>query len=159
MYLGINSGFSYNGWQLKHIGNAAWQEGDSFRWDSNQTYLQAPLVSMKSTMTMGQFYTEGNLFDSVSLRGVKIATDDSMYLDGVTNYTPEIRGIAQSNALVTVRQNNTVIYQTTVPPGPFNLQDVTPSGYGNDLEVIIKEADGSESSFCSVFFITPALKT
>ncbi|UPS63405.1 fimbria/pilus outer membrane usher protein [Providencia rettgeri] len=157
MYLGINSGFSYNGWQLKHIGNAAWQEGDSFRWDSNQTYLQAPLVSMKSTMTMGQFYTEGNLFDSVSLRGVKIATDDSMYLDGVTNYTPEIRGIAQSNALVTVRQNNTVIYQTTVPPGPFNLQDGTPSGYGNDLEVIIKEADGSESSFFVPYSSLPQL--
>lgn len=147
MYLGINSGFSYNGWQLKHIGNATWQEGENLKWDSNQTYLQAPLVSLKSTMTLGQFYTEGNLFDSVSLRGVKFATDDSMYLDGVTNYTPEIRGIAQSNALVTVRQNNVVIYQTSVPPGPFNLQDVTPSGYGNDLEVTIKEADGSERSF------------
>lgn len=157
MYLGINSGFSYNGWQLKHIGNAAWQEGDSFRWDSNQTYLQAPLVSMKSTMTIGQFYTQGNLFDSISLRGVKFATDDSMYLDGITNYTPEIRGIAQSNALVTVRQNNTVIYQTSVPPGPFNLQDVTPSGYGNDIEVVIKEADGSESSFFVPYSSLPQL--
>lgn len=146
-YMGVNSGFSYKGWQLKHIGNATWQEGDSFKWDSNQTYLQAPLVPIKSTMTLGQFYTQGNIFDSVSLRGVKIATDDSMYLDGVANYIPEIRGIAQSNALVTVRQNNTVIYQTSVPPGPFNLQDVNPSGYGNDLEVTIKEADGSENSF------------
>lgn len=157
MYLGVNSGFSYNGWQLKHIGNAAWQEGQSFKWDSNQTYLQAPIVPLKSAMTVGQFYTEGNLFDSVSLRGVKLATDDSMYLDGITNYTPEIRGIAQSNALVTVRQNNTVIYQTSVPPGPFNLQDVNPSGYGNDLEVVIKEADGSESTFTVPYSSLPQL--
>ncbi|MGG4609750.1 fimbria/pilus outer membrane usher protein [Providencia sp. Me31A] len=157
MYLGINSGFSYNGWQLKHIGNAAWQEGESLKWDSNQTYLKAPIVPLKSSMTLGQFYTEGNLFDSVSLRGVKLATDDSMYLDGVTNYVPEIRGIAQSNALVTVRQNNVVIYQTSVPPGPFDLQDVNPSGYGNDLEVTVKEADGSESSFIVPYSSLPQL--
>lgn len=147
LYLGVNSGFSFNGWQLKHIGNGAWQEGSNVKWDSNQTYLQIPLVTMKSTMTMGQFYTEGRLFDSINLRGIKLITDDSMYLDGVANYTPEIRGIAQSNALVTVRQNNIIIYQTSVSPGQFNLTDVNPSGYGNDLVVTVKEADGSESSF------------
>ncbi|MEX5990427.1 fimbria/pilus outer membrane usher protein [Providencia hangzhouensis] len=71
------------------------------------------------------------LFDSISLRGAKIATDDNMYPDGMSTYAPEIRGIAQSNALVTVTQNNSIIYQTTVAPGPFSLTDVYPSGYGN----------------------------
>jgi outer membrane usher protein len=56
------------------------------------------------------------------------------------SYAPEIRGVAQSNALVTVRQGSNIIYQTTVPPGPFTLQDVYPSGYGSDLEVSVKEA-------------------
>ncbi|MDP0612597.1 fimbria/pilus outer membrane usher protein, partial [Klebsiella pneumoniae] len=63
------------------------------------------------------------------------------------SYAPEIRGVAQSNALVTVRQNGSIIYQTSVPPGPFILNDVYPSGYGNDLNVTVKEADGSESTF------------
>jgi outer membrane usher protein len=49
--------------------------------------------------------------------------------------------------LVTVRQGNNIIYQTSVPPGPFTLQDVYPSGYGNDLEVSVKEADGSVQVF------------
>ncbi len=55
--------------------------------------------------------------------------------------------MAQSNALVTVRQGSNIIYQTTVPPGPFTLQDVYPSGYGSDLEVSVKEADGSVEVF------------
>jgi outer membrane usher protein len=42
-----------------------------------------------------------------------------MFPDGMRSYAPEIRGVAQSNALVTVRQGNNIIYQTTVPPGPF----------------------------------------
>jgi outer membrane usher protein len=70
-----------------------------------------------------------------------------MFPDGMRSYAPEIRGVAQSNALVTVRQGSNIIYQTTVPPGPFTLQDVYPSGYGNDLEVSVKEADGSVQVF------------
>ncbi|MEX5987830.1 fimbria/pilus outer membrane usher protein [Providencia hangzhouensis] len=31
-----------------------------------------------------------------------------MYPDGMSTYAPEIRGIAQSNALVTVTQNNSL---------------------------------------------------
>lgn len=70
-----------------------------------------------------------------------------MFPDGMRSYAPEIRGVAQSNALVTVRQGSNIIYQTTVPPGPFTLQDVYPSGYGSDLEVSVKEADGSVEVF------------
>ncbi|WP_420259561.1 fimbria/pilus outer membrane usher protein, partial [Klebsiella pneumoniae] len=44
-------------------------------------------------------------------------------------------------------QGSNIIYQTTVPPGPFTLQDVYPSGYGSDLEVSVKEADGSVEVF------------
>lgn len=146
-FLGVNAGFSYDGWLIKHTGNLSWQRANGTDWTSNQTYLQRPIATLKSKATAGQFYTDGDLFDSISLRGAKIATDDNMYPDGVTTYAPEIRGIAQSNALVTIKQNDNVIYQTTVSPGPFILNDVYPSGYGNDLNVTVKEADGSETNF------------
>ena len=146
-YIGLNAGLSFDGWLLKHMGNLSWQRHDGTDWNSNQTYLQKPMASLKSKATVGQFYTDGDLFDSISLRGAKLATDDNMYPDGMTTYAPEIRGVAQSNALVTVKQNGSIIYQTSVPPGPFNLTDVYPSGYGNDLNVTVKEADGSETIF------------
>nr|WP_243441098.1 fimbria/pilus outer membrane usher protein [Providencia alcalifaciens] len=146
-YLGLNAGLSYDGWMLKHIGNLSWQRKEGASWHSNQTYLQRPVASLKAKATAGQFYTDGDMFDSISLLGARIATDDSMYPDSMSSFVPEIRGVAQSNALVTVRQNDVVIYQASVSPGPFNLTDVYPSGYGNDLVVTVKEADGSESSF------------
>ena len=59
-----------------------------------------------------------------------------MFPDGMRSYAPEIRGVAQSNALVTVRQGSNIIYQTTVPPGPF-----TPVSYTH-LDVYKRQSNG-----------------
>ncbi|WP_238764240.1 fimbria/pilus outer membrane usher protein, partial [Klebsiella pneumoniae] len=143
-YLGVNAGLSWDGWLLKHIGNLNWQQQQGkAHWNSNQTYLQRPIPQLNSIVSGGQIFTNGEFFDTIGLRGVNLSTDDNMFPDGMRSYAPEIRGVAQSNALVTVRQGSNIIYQTTVPPGPFTLQDVYPSGYGSDLEVSVKEADGS----------------
>lgn len=156
-YLGINSKFSYNGWLLRYMGNLSAQQGLGTHWHNNQTYLQRSLPRIKSTVAGGQFFTSGELFDSVNLRGLRLGTDDNMLPDGMRSYAPEIRGVAASNALVTVRQNDSVIHQTQVSPGPFILDDVYPSGYGNDLEVTIKEADGSVRQFRVPFSSVPQL--
>lgn len=66
-------------------------------------------------------------------------------------FAPIIRGIAQSNAEVTVKQNNYVIYQSYVSPGAFEIDDLYPTGTSGDLTVLIKEADGSERSFVVPF--------
>src|SRR5690606_39680464 len=55
--------------------------------------------------------------------------------------------ISNTNALVSVSQRGARIYQTTVPPGAFRIDDLYPNGTGGDLLVTIKEADGSEHSF------------
>ena len=41
-----------------------------------------------------------------------------MLPDSLSGYAPTIRGVAQTNARVTVRQNGYIIYSTYVPPGP-----------------------------------------
>lgn len=147
-YLGLNSALTWDGWLLKHIGNLNWQQdGGSVEWNSNQTYLQRPVPAIKAIMKGGQIFTSGEFFDTVGIRGVNLSTDDNMTPDGMRSYAPEIRGIAQSNALVTIRQGENIIYQTTVSPGPFIINDVFPSGYGSDLVVTVKESDGSEQIF------------
>ncbi|VXC82897.1 Outer membrane usher protein MrkC [Enterobacterales bacterium 8AC] len=156
-YIGINSKFSYNGWLLRYVGNLSAQQGQGTYWHNNQTYLQRALPQITSTATGGQFFTSGEFFDSVSLRGLRLNTDDNMLPDGMRSFAPEIRGVAMSNALVTIRQNDSVIYQTQVSPGPFIIDDVYPSGYGHDLEVSIKEADGSLRQFSVPFSSVPQL--
>ncbi|UGS43548.1 fimbria/pilus outer membrane usher protein [Pseudocitrobacter corydidari] len=147
-YLGINAGLSALGWQLRHSGNYTWDENSGEnKWTSNQTYLRRPIAPMKSVLTMGQFNTNGTFFDTIRLLGGSLQTDDLMFSDNMRSYAPVVNGVAQTNALVTVRQDGNIIYQTTVTPGPFSLTDVYPAGTGNDLIVTLQEADGRTSTW------------
>lgn len=51
-----------------------------------------------------------------------------MLPSSMRGFAPEINGIAQSNARITVSQNGNVVYQTYVAPGPFSIKDLYPTG-------------------------------
>src|SRR5699024_913254 len=53
-----------------------------------------------------------------------------------------IRGNAKTNAKVEIRQQGQLIYQTTVAPGSFEINDLYPTGFGGELEISILEASG-----------------
>jgi outer membrane usher protein len=61
---------------------------------------------------------------------------------------PRLFAAPHSNALVVVRQNGYVIYQNTVAPGAFEINDLYPTGSSGDLQVTVKETDGSAISWC-----------
>ena len=61
-------------------------------------------------------------------------------------YAPQITGLAQTNATVTVSPADRVIYQSNVPPGPFVIQDLNQSVQGT-LDVKVTEEDGRVSTF------------
>ena len=66
-----------------------------------------------------------------------------------------MQGIAQSNALVTIEQNGFVVYQKEVPPGPFAITDLQLAGGGADLDVSVKEADGSVTTYLVPYAAVP----
>ena len=78
-----------------------------------------------------------------------------MYPDSERGFAPAIHGVALSNAKVQIRQNNIVIYDTVVPPGPFDITDLYPTGFGGDLVVSVTESDGSVRTFNVPFSATP----
>jgi outer membrane usher protein len=61
-------------------------------------------------------------------------------------------------ARVSVKQNGYEIYQSTVPPGPFTINDLYAAGNGGDLQVTIKEADGSSQVFTVPYSSVPVLQ-
>ncbi len=48
---------------------------------------------------------------------------------------------------MTIRRGNNTLYETTVAPGAFAIDDLYPTNYAGDLNVIVTEADGNESTF------------
>lgn len=146
-YLGLNVGLNLAGWQLRQDSNLTWNEGDGSHWQRIATYAQRGFARVGGELTVGEAYTSGELFDSVGYRGVSLATDDRMLPDSLRGYAPVIRGIAETNARVEIRQNQQLIYSSTVSPGSFVIDDLYPTGYGGDLEVSVVEADGRTRSF------------
>ena len=59
------------------------------------------------------------------MTGVKLETDTSMLPVSQQGFAPVVRGIANSDAKVTIKQNGYTIYQTNVSPGPFEIRDLS----------------------------------
>lgn len=146
-YSSLNAGLNIGQWYLRHNGSLNWQERGGSHYDSLNTYLQRDIPVLRGRVVLGQGNTQGQLFDTVGFTGMSLFSDDRMLPESLRGYAPEIRGIARTNARVTVRQNGQVIYETTVTPGAFVINDLYPTGYGGDLDVEVHEADGSEQTF------------
>ncbi|HHD7462688.1 TPA: fimbria/pilus outer membrane usher protein [Klebsiella oxytoca] len=146
-YLGLRGGMNWDVWRLRYRGTFNWNKGQGWHYDNTSTYLERAIVPLRSKLVMGESTTDGQVFDSVGFRGVMMTSDDRMYEDSQRGYAPVVNGIANTNALVRVSQRGVRIYETTVPPGPFVINDLYPTGTGGDLLVTVKEADGSEHSF------------
>ena len=99
------------------------------------------------------------VFDSVPFRGIQLSTDDDMYPESLRGYAPTVRGIARSHAQITIRQNGYIIYQTNVAAGPFEINDLYPTGSSGDLYITIKESDGSEQHQIVPFASLPILQS
>lgn len=146
-YMGLRSGFNLGLWQFRHNANVSWTNGAKTEWNRLSTYVQRPVAQLKSLATLGELNTKGVGFDSIAVRGLSLASDERMFPDSQIGFAPTIRSFARSNARVEVWQNDIKIYQTTVTPGNFVIDDLYPTGYGGDLNVRVTEADGSERRF------------
>jgi len=160
-FLNLQSGVNIDAWRLRD--NSTWsyssgggQSGKN-KWQHVNAWLERDVTKLRSRLILGDGYTSGDVFDSVNFRGAQLATDDNMLPDSQKGFAPDIHGIARSTAQVSVKQNGYEIYQTTVPPGPFTINDLYAAGNGGDLLVTIKEADGSSRTFTVPWSSVPGL--
>ncbi|KVD47276.1 fimbrial protein [Burkholderia sp. ABCPW 11] len=154
-YLGLSGGVNVGDWHLRHEGSYSWSSSGERQYQDIATYLQRDLTALSSQLVIGESYTSGELFDSTRFRGVRVSTDDRMLPDSLRGYAPVVRGVANSNAKVTIRQNGVLLYETTVAPGNFEIDDLYPTGYGGDLDVSVNEADGTVHTFSVPYAAVP----
>ncbi|WP_312983287.1 fimbria/pilus outer membrane usher protein [Atlantibacter sp.] len=141
IYANLTNGFNLGRWRYRNNSTMSKEDG----WKNITNYVETAVRSLKGELTFGDASTPSDVFDSVMVRGAQLSSDDDMIPDQLTGFAPLIRGIAKSNARVTVRENGNVIYQRSVPPGPFVISDLSSVSNGGKLDVTITEADGSES--------------
>lgn len=168
-FLNLHSGINLGAWRLRNYStwnynksrnpSRGYHSGRSAsKWESINTYLQRDITALKSQLIAGDSYTASDVFDSVQFRGAQLMSDDNMLPDSLRGFAPVVRGIANSNAKVTVKQNGSVIYQTYVAPGPFVISDLYPTSSSGDLLVTITETGGAERTFVQPFSSVPMMQ-
>lgn len=146
----VNGGANLGPWRLRSTWNYSDSTTSGSGYNSSQTqqqfmntYVQRDVQSLRGELLMGENSTGSDIFDAIPFKGVQLTSNDDMLPWSQRNYAPVVTGIANSTARVSVRQNGTLIYETTVPPGPFRLTDIYNAGSGGTLDVTVTEADGT----------------
>ena len=163
-FLNLHSGANLGGWRLRNYSTWSYSQSSGSNqaaqnhWESINSWIQHDIKALRGQFIAGDSYTPSDVFDSLQFRGAQIASDDDMLPESLKGFAPTIRGIANSNARVTVSQNGNIIYQSYVPPGAFTITDLYPTAASGELEVTIREADGSERKFFQPFSNVPIMQ-
>lgn len=163
-YLNLRPGINLGPWRVRNY--TTWTRNQTkgkngvtdSKWDTVYTYVQRDIKMLRSQLTLGDSSTPADIFDSLSFRGIQLSSDDEMVPESIRGYAPVVRGIARTNAQVVIRQNGYTIYETYVSPGNFEITDMYPTGGSGDLNVTIRESDGSEQYIIVPFASLPILQ-
>lgn len=156
-FLNLRTGLNVGEWRIRNYSIYS-QDNNEKHWNSINSYLQRDIISLKSQLILGETSTQGNIFDSVQFTGINLASDDNMLPYSLRGFAPVVQGIAKTNAKVTIRQNDYIIYQTYVSPGLFEIKDLYPTSSSGNLDVSIEEIDGSIQSFVIPFSSVPTMQ-
>lgn len=165
MFAWLTGGLNAGAWRLRtnfsysrNTMSGRYYNTDYHQSQFSNTYLQRDIQRLRSSLTMGESTTGGDIFDAIPFRGVRLTSDDQMQPSSQRGFAPVITGIAKSNARVSVTQNGSLIYETSVPPGPFKLTDIYSAGNGGELVVTVTEADGSKHVSTQAYSTLPMMK-
>lgn len=154
-YTNLNGGFNLGLWRYRQQSNFRYDSEFGSHLDTSRRYVQRAIFPWRSEVLLGDGFTHGHFFSGMGFRGIQLSSDDRMLPDSQRGYAPVVLGVAQSNARVTVLQGKSTVYETTVAPGPFAINDLYATNYAGDLTVVVTEADGSVNTFNVPFAAVP----
>lgn len=149
------AGINFGSWRLRGDYYANYQKQnshnnapsqESHHFALSRLYAFTSIKSLSSIFTMGENYFYSDVFESWQYTGMSLESDDRMLPPKLVGYAPEIIGVANTSATVTVRSQDRVILETSVPAGPFRIQTLD-SGVRGMLDVTVREENGEEKKF------------
>lgn len=151
---------SYNGttganlgaWRLRadyhgsvdHATITTGENSRQFSW--NRWYIYRAIPHWRAKLTLGEDYINSDIFNTWRYVGVSLISDDRMLPPKLRGYAPQISGIADSNARVVISRQGRILYDSTVPAGPFTIQDLDSAVRGR-LDVAVIEQNGQKKTF------------
>ncbi|WP_000876399.1 PefC/AfrB family outer membrane usher protein [Vibrio metoecus] len=111
------------------------------------------LYDLMADLTLGRTYAGNSLAGGAGLMGVSVVSNSGMRPNNL-GYTPVFSGVANTNARVTLTQNGHTVYSEMVPPGPFEISDVSLLSSG-DVTMAVTETDGSVTTRLYPLTIVP----
>lgn len=136
-------GFNAGDWIVRSRQVQTWQDSLS-RTTHIAAYAQRTFANQEMVLQAGQINLYNPVLAGAQITGVQVLNEQALQSQ---SQGAVIEGIANSQAQIEVRQNGALIHSTVVPAGPFALNNVRRLNTRSDVEVTIKEADGSERSF------------
>lgn len=144
-YMSANTevGFNAGDWIVRSRQVQTWQD-DVARTSHLAAYAQRTFASHETVLQAGQINLYNPVLAGARITGIQLMTEQALHVE---RQTALIEGIAHSQAQIEIRQNGSLIHSTVVPAGPFSLNDVRRLNNRSDVEVTVKEDDGSERRF------------
>ncbi|STB68608.1 fimbrial usher protein [Citrobacter freundii] len=146
------AGANYGAWRLRadyqgmmnhSTGN---QQGTDNQNTWNRFYMYRAIPRWHSNLTLGENYINSDIFSSWRYSGASLESDERMLPPKLRGYAPQVSGIADTNARIVITQQGRILYDSTVPAGPFTIQDLDSSVRGR-LDVEIIEQNGQKKTF------------
>lgn len=142
-YGSVNASLNLGRWVLTSNMNATRNSTES-RFQTNDITLSTALSSIQGDLMLGRSQTRTELFSDFGFYGAALRSNSSMRSWKSRGYAPVISGVASGTSRITITQNGYTVYSAVLPPGPYRLDDITPTGNGN-LVVTVEEEGGRKT--------------
>lgn len=141
--LQTEAGLNIDNWVLRSHQHA-YRFAKETRVEFQDVSILRSVVSLRSTLLAGQIDLSAGLFGIGQVLGLQITPETSLYPDvGVA----VISGIADTSSVVELSQLGSTVYRTSVPPGPFTLDNFPLLNMHADITVTLSGTDGSRKSY------------
>ncbi|MEQ5205861.1 fimbria/pilus outer membrane usher protein [Proteus sp. fly-1067] len=138
--LKLHSGINMGAWRIRSQNEFNWTK-DNYQSKLSSIYTYRQINSFSSLFYTGKFSPTTRILSNDKIIGFQLISNNLISNRNLYANSPIIEGTADTQAQVIIKQGDKIIYETTVPPGPFLLNSL-PSIGSEKLILEIKETDG-----------------
>lgn len=138
------AGFNAGDWIVRS--NQIWSrsDNDATRFRHQSAWAERTLYGIKSRLRTGRFTLTGNTLGVGRILGLQLTPETALYKNvGAA----AVMGVADSSSVIEIRQSGVLLYSTTVPPGPFILNDFSLLNTHTELQLTQVGSDGNRHQY------------